>query len=152
LNSAQTLMASYRASSDQPVAFAASMSSWRISAASPLTFSMKVNSARSASETGAVRWSSRMASTFFSSPSSFAATAAWEFVQNKHWFLREVNAAISSRIPGARGEGPRITAWVNADSACVIAGLNAKRCQIWGKGIPAPLARWIIAAKWPVVP
>jgi hypothetical protein len=64
------------ASSDQPVAFSASTSSWRICAQAWLTFSRKVNSARSASEMGAVWWFSRTAWTFFSSPSSFAATAA----------------------------------------------------------------------------
>jgi hypothetical protein len=52
------------------------MSSWRIFVGERLTFSMKRNSARSASGTGAVWGFSRMASTFFASPSSFAATAA----------------------------------------------------------------------------
>ena len=79
------------------------------------TFSMKVNSARSFSLIGAVRKSASTASTSGRSPSSVAATAACDPIQKGQSLRREVKAAMSSRIPGDSGEGPRITPCVKAD-------------------------------------
>jgi hypothetical protein len=43
-----------------------------------------------------------------------AATAAWQLVQKWHLFIRETNAAKSSRSPIDHSDGPRITACVCA--------------------------------------
>ena len=75
--------------------------------------------------------------TSFLSPSSSAATAACDPVQNKQLRMREVNAAMSSRCPGESGDGPRITSCVNIARKRVRSGLKLKRCRICGTSIPA---------------
>jgi hypothetical protein len=61
----------------------------------------------------------------------------------------DVNAAISSRKPGLNGDGPRITACVNAESASVAAGLKANKCMICEIFAPDDFILWINPAYGP---
>ena len=107
LKSAATWIASTSASSETPARRTASASADESSPGLSVSFSTKPSVARSRSSIGAVR-QSRSTARQTSSPSAYAATAAWAFVQNGHWLSDETKAANSSRSPADQSDGPRI--------------------------------------------
>ena len=79
----------------------------RSAVGSSVSFSRKPSVARSLRATGAVR-QSRLTPSQTSLPSAYAATAAWECVQNGHCWRCETHPAKSSRSAVLQSDGPRI--------------------------------------------
>src|ERR671922_127305 len=112
LKSAATWIASTRASSETPAARAASASVGPSSCGRSVSFSTKPSAARSRSSIGAVR-QSRLTASQTSSPSAYAATAPWAFVQKGHWLSDEtkrLGTALAERALEARLLAERLEA------------------------------------------